>query len=256
MLLREDEQGVLAIGQASHAWISGQLARAWGNDRFPAPAPREEVCLAAEQHDVGMASSDLHPTRNPGTGLPNSFLELPIQTHLKLWSAAPLQLLTQSRYAALLVSMHGYRLYASRDLAALPAADAAAVRDYLNEQRVLQERLLASLGPTYAPAEAVARNSQLLWTWDYMSLRVCLSWWPGAIEGVPSVAGEASLELAPGGDRQLTVRPWPFASDAITVHCDGRRLRGRFDTDAAMSDALARAPWETLAFELRRAQPA
>ena len=35
MLLREDGGAVLAIGQTSHAWISGQLARAWGNALCP-----------------------------------------------------------------------------------------------------------------------------------------------------------------------------------------------------------------------------
>ncbi len=59
MVLRRDEHGVLAIGQASHAWISGQMARAWGNEQFGPLEPYEEVCLAAEQHDVGMAAWDL-----------------------------------------------------------------------------------------------------------------------------------------------------------------------------------------------------
>jgi hypothetical protein len=53
--LGEEGDAVIVIGQASRAWISGQLARAWGNERFAALEPREEVCLAAEQHDVGMA---------------------------------------------------------------------------------------------------------------------------------------------------------------------------------------------------------
>jgi hypothetical protein len=43
VLLRDGDGDVLAIGQQSHAWISGQLARAWGNDRFPVPEPWEEV---------------------------------------------------------------------------------------------------------------------------------------------------------------------------------------------------------------------
>ena len=51
MLLRPDGDSVLCIGQASHAWISGQMARAWA-EPFE---PYEDVCLAAEQHDVGMA---------------------------------------------------------------------------------------------------------------------------------------------------------------------------------------------------------
>jgi Protein of unknown function (DUF3891) len=57
-----------------------------------------------------MAEWDLRASLNPRTGLPYSFLELPLQTHLALWRAAPAKLLTQSRYAALLVSMHGTAL--------------------------------------------------------------------------------------------------------------------------------------------------
>src|SRR5436305_493748 len=83
---------------------SGTLARAWGSALFAAPDPYGEVCLAAEQHDVGMAEWDLRASLNPRTGLPCSFLEIPLQTHLALWTAAPAKLLTQSRYAALLVS--------------------------------------------------------------------------------------------------------------------------------------------------------
>ena len=39
MLLREDGEAVIAIPQPSHSWLSGQLARAWGNDRFAPPSP-------------------------------------------------------------------------------------------------------------------------------------------------------------------------------------------------------------------------
>ena len=49
MLLCGDGDDLIAVGQPAHAWVSGQLARAWGNGRFGTPEPREEVCLAAEQ---------------------------------------------------------------------------------------------------------------------------------------------------------------------------------------------------------------
>ena len=106
VLLRPEGEAAICIGQASHAWLSGQLARAWADVE-----PREEVCLAAEQHDVGMAEWDLAPTLNRETGRPHSFMEMPLAVHLALWSAAPHKLVTQSRYAAMLVSMHGTALY-------------------------------------------------------------------------------------------------------------------------------------------------
>src|SRR5829696_2077957 len=89
MVVRELPDGALAIGQPSHAWLSGQLARAWGNERFGAVWPWEEVCLAAEQHDVGMAGWDLEPELDPETGRPRSFMAMALATHLELWSAAP-----------------------------------------------------------------------------------------------------------------------------------------------------------------------
>ena len=80
MIVRDDPSGGdgawLAIGQPAHAWVSGQAARAWGNAAFAAPAPWEEVCLAAEQHDIGMAAWDLAPMLNPRTGRAYAFAEM------------------------------------------------------------------------------------------------------------------------------------------------------------------------------------
>jgi hypothetical protein len=50
MLFREHTQGWIAITQPTHAWLSGQLARAWGNECFGEVAPWEEVCLGASAH--------------------------------------------------------------------------------------------------------------------------------------------------------------------------------------------------------------
>jgi NDP-sugar pyrophosphorylase family protein len=153
MLLREDGDAVVCIGQPAHAWLSGQLARAWALDPVE---PWEEVCLAAEQHDLGMTDWDTAPELNPETGRPYSFMEMPLDTHLRLWSAAPHRMLAQSRYAALLVSMHGTALYEMRDLDRLDESEAALVRGYLAQQRSVQERLRATLdGARVGPRVAV-----------------------------------------------------------------------------------------------------
>jgi Protein of unknown function (DUF3891) len=222
MLLRPDGDDVIAIGQPAHAWLSGQLARAW---REPVE-PWEEVCLAAEQHDLGMAAWEGRPTLNPETGLPRSFMELPLDEHLEIWwSAAPL-VMPQSRYAALLVSMHGTALYERRN------RDDERVRAFLAGQAELQERLLADLRAdpktaAVATDDVVRRNQRLVWTWDSLSLGLLLDW---------------SLDLD----------PWPFRDDRVALRCEGRRLTGRFDDEEAMRAALAAAPWVTLDLELER----
>ncbi len=85
MLLRKDGESVIAIPQPSHAWLSGQLARAWGNERFVAPVPNEEVCLAAEQHDIGWLSWEASPVLDERTGLPQEFFALPSRRHIAIW---------------------------------------------------------------------------------------------------------------------------------------------------------------------------
>ena len=248
MLLREDDRGLLAIGQPSHAWVSGQIARAWGNERFGAVEPLDEVCLAAEQHDVGWADRDLEPIYNPETGRPRSFMEMPIGIHLGLFTDGPRRLLSQSRYAALLVSMHGWRLYARRDPERASPADAEAIRAFLADQRSLQEELIGTLG---ADRSLIERNSMLVWTWDYLSLALCLAWSPVTAKGCPTAEDEVDLELrqASGGG-SIRVEPWPFSARKLTLRCEGRRVPGRFAGEDEMRAAFARAPWESLEFEL------
>ena len=233
MLLRHVNEGVIAIGQASHAWVSGQLARVWD----PRPEPYEAVCLAAEQHDVGMAQWDLTPTLNPRTGLPTTFIEMDLDTHVRLWSAAPARLLTQSRYAALLVSLHGSRLYALRDLEAMPVREADLIRAWEGTQGALRARLIDELGVDPA---LLAEQQALMWCWDSLSLGLLLGWETFTVEGVTLRDG-------------CVLDPWPLGVDELTVVCDGRRLEGRFDDEAAMRAALERAPHVPLSFTLRPA---
>jgi hypothetical protein len=229
MLLREEGDAVVCIGQPAHAWLSGQLARAWA-DRVE---PWEEVCLAAEQHDIGMADWDVSPDLNPETGLPYSFMEMPLETHLRLWTAAPVRMLAQSRYAALLVSMHGTALYEMRDLARMEPSDADRVQTYLTAQRALQERL----GEGLDRAE-LRRNQRLIWIWDFVSLGLCLRWEGRSVEGI--------------GLRDGTIEPWPFRDETVTFRTEGRRLEGTFTDEDEMRAALAEAPWVDLRVALSR----
>lgn len=229
MLLRPDGDDTIVIGQPAHAWLSGQLARAWGNERFPAPEPWEEVCLAAEQHDQGMAEWERAPKLNPETGLPRSFMELDLDDHLEIWwRAAPL-VLQQSRYAALLVSMHGTALYERR-------RPSPRVTEFLDGQREFQKRLMDGLDE-----DELRRNQRLVWTWDSLSLGLLLHWAPFELQEVGIRVEDGALD------------PWPFREPRIALRCEGRRLSGRFENEAAMRRALTSATWVTIELELASA---
>lgn len=253
MLLRRDGHGVLAIGQASHAWLSGQLARAWGNTEFGLVEPREEVCLAAAQHDVGMAAWDLDPSFNEETGLPHAFMEMPLEVHTQLWLEGPRRLVSQSAYAALLVSMHGWRLYRRRDLDRSPAPEARRIREFLAAQEAFQAEMTARLdgSPAVAP-ELRERNSLLLWTWDYLSLALCLDWAPATARGAPLRDGQTDITVQGTGPGELTLDPWPFQAETVLVRCEGRRLPDRFRNESEMRRGLSAAPVETLELTLER----
>lgn len=206
------------------------------------------MCLAACQHDIGWAEWDLQPSLNRRDGRPHSFLNMPdLATHIELWRAAPDKVLTQSAYAALLVSMHGAALYARRDLDDLPEADATLIRGYLDSERERQTGLRARLD---ADEAQLARNQRLLWTWDSMSLAVCLPWDPHTATRVPAADGEVDVEMRSTAPDRVRVHPWPFAAPEVHVHCEARRLTERFGDERELKAALETAPLERLNYTL------
>jgi hypothetical protein len=245
VLIRVDDEGALAVGQLSHAWLSGQLARAWGNPRFGVVEPREDVALGAEQHDIGWALFDLEPRFNPDTGLPRGFLELTVEEHLEIWRGAPEHLLSQSLHAALVVSMHGSSLAELR--ARTVPEQAQKLQGIIDEEHSRQEELRARLGLSEAQAERTRRQ---MWTWDGLSLALCLSWRPFTARDVPAEGGVLDIELRDREDGTVTLDPWPFATERVQVHCEARRLDAPYDDEAAMRRGFERAESVTLPFEL------
>jgi hypothetical protein len=226
MVLYERQNDVVCIGQASHAWVSGQLARHWGNADFATPDPFEEVCLGAEQHDIGMAEWDVHPTLNPGTGYPYDFLALPKDIALSLWADSPAKVLTQSPYAAVLVSMHGVALSEGK-----PER-----QDYIAHEERFQQRLLAKL---HEDPARVRRNQLLVWAVDYLALAALTGWTPRKAFPAP----DHTLHVEEPKSLHLTVDPWPLNVPALTVPYRGRVLDAPSPTQAELDARLDAAPW-------------
>lgn len=254
----EDAGGidVIAIPQPSHSWLSGQLVRAWGNDRFARPAPYEEVCLGAALHDIGWLGWEAEPTLNPETGLPHNFLDMKPDIHTRLWTTGVRQALAFGRYPALLVSLHAKTIYTSFfDFQKAPPDDARLIRSFLATQEDFQRDTVEALSPDplmapHVSPEAIERNRRLVAATDRMSLEIC---WgitgEVRIPGVPT-SGADVTELtirSPAGDpADLTLSPWPFAESRVGVFCEGRRLSGRFSDEGALREALGKAERTTI----------
>jgi hypothetical protein len=249
MLLRKEEGSVIAIPQPSHAWLSGQLARAFGNERFAVPAPKEDVCFAAEQHDIGWLSWERRPELDSETGLPQEFFRLPPNTHIAIWREGVRRARIYGRYPALLVSLHVDTIYRRHfDFAKARPETAKAVRAFLAGQRRFQERMATSLREDpqtrkYASPENIECNRLLIAALDKLSLEIC---WglktKTTIPEVPMASGEPiELGLWPGTGETLVLDPWPFGTERVTVHAEGKRLRGRFSTQQELQRALGKA---------------
>ena len=188
MLFRDQPSGALAISQLTHAWISGQILRAW-DENLP-----ETLLLAAEQHDIGWMDWETEPTFNAQTGRPHLFREIGASTHAPMWTRGVQRAVgAWGTHVALLISRHGgviYRRYTDRHR--VSEADAAAAQNYLKVQSQIETVWSQALG---LEAAELDRETALLAFSDTLSLALC---------------GELKTPLdveAPGRDgKALTIR--------------------------------------------------
>ncbi len=259
MLHREEPSGLIVITQPTHAWISGCLARAWGNEHFGSFAPKEEVCLSAEQHDIGWLLWERKPTLNAKTGYPHSLMEVPKKVHLDIWSGAKQLALSYGRYVALLVSLHGSGLYERYTHWQKSPESSQIVQEFLEHEHAFQEKLSSILQKdpyyaAYATPEVIGRNRSLVAIWDTLSLALCHGLRrEQQFDQVPTASGETTLILAPMDDNpmQVKVTPWPFQQSEVTLVYEGRILRETFTDETQMHAALHRADWVTITTILR-----
>jgi Protein of unknown function (DUF3891) len=269
MLLRKDGPDVIAIPQPSHAWLSGQMARAWGNERFAAPMPREEVCLAAGQHDIGWHAWEEAPALDAETGLPQEFFKVPPKLHIGIWREGVRRARAFGRYPALLVSLHADTIYARYfDFNKASPEDAGAVRAFLDEQHRFQARIVASLRvepetSPWASPETIECNRLLIAALDWISIEICRGVKKEIfIPDVPT-AGDCRTELSlrsRGKSHdlvldELILDPWPFRETSLAVRAEGKRLHGHFSTQEDLLRALEEAEPVRVTAVLHRACP-
>lgn len=254
MLFRRDTSNIIAIPQPSHAWLSGQLVRCWGNPLFAAPEPYEDVCLGAEQHDIAWLEWERHPTLNPATGLPHEFREIGTDTRIALWSRGIDLAFDFGLYPALLVSLHAHTIHTNYAAPSAASASGPISEDrrkmlaFLDTQRALREDILATLGAQaryrdFVRPEICERNRNLIYTVDRLSLAICWGVRDEVAIANVSLDGHTKVDLhlrsRAGTTDDLILDPWPFTAVKCEVFCEARRLETRFRDEATMRKALA-----------------
>ena len=104
----------LAIMMHEHTALSGQFARAFGNDRFEPVWPDEPMFYAVCHHDAGWAEFDRDPVTDATTGLPYTLVDTPAKYITITSRGSPDFNERQHPYCGLLSSMHSWGLYNGR----------------------------------------------------------------------------------------------------------------------------------------------
>jgi len=251
MLFRSQSSGVLAISQLTHAWISGQILRAWDENLG------ETLLLAAEQYDIGWLDWETEPTFNPSTGRPHLFREVGAATHAPMWTKGVHRAREAwGTHVALLISRHGgviYRRFIDRHR--MNEADATAVQNYLNTQAPIEGAWARALGLGGSELE---RETGLIAFADALSLALCGDLNAPLDLEAPGRGGDAfRMKLAerPGSSFDFVLSPWPFRMNELVVEGEAYPL----PTTGRLSDELAMRNWmasdDRVAFRARLTPP-
>ena len=86
MIRREDNDDWILIPQVKHARLADELASAWiGFDNSHLLPMSKHLLPAIHSHDEGWIEWDEQPEMNSDTGVPRSFLEMPMSVSTDLW---------------------------------------------------------------------------------------------------------------------------------------------------------------------------
>jgi hypothetical protein len=282
------------VHQPDHARVAGYLAAHWGGGNgFARPgyfAPsahpevvRQEVVLAIAEHDNGWWEWEASPAIDPADDLPLGLADVGRQQSgegFQRWRLGVPRLAATHPYVALLISKHAHALYAFafEDEAGLDDAfrhplfggvgqarnlisDEQRAREFLDDQRETQQRLLAELRTDAFWAEAanpahLDPHFRLLQVMDALSLMLSFGGRrEHVLHDIPRRDWDDRLTLAwrPVENRRIVCDPFPFDTDPLHVHLPVRIVpdepRGRSEGGEPLT-RLHAAPLHTVTFEL------
>jgi Protein of unknown function (DUF3891) len=258
------------LTMAQHTEMCGQMARAFGNDRFAAPAPFDEVVYLVENHDRGWDPYDANPGLDPATRVPYIMARTPTPDAVKTNRGSPDFNEAHHPYCGLLSSMHSWGLYNGRygfskfvprtqTTTSISVADVhrPLIDAMLAYEEARQARLKAALAADPA-TRAWVEERHLFQNYKQLQFFDTLALYFNRIH--PSERGEATFEHVPLSateDTPVTVRPrgpgvyevspFPFAAPSAEYAFAGRPIEpGQHEKNGGWSKVLAKTPtvWE------------
>ena len=270
-----EQEPNFVITMKEHMELCGQLARAYGNDRFESLHPYEEVLYVVDNHDRGWDDYDRNPGIDPSNGLPYLMSRTPAVESVKTNRGSPDFNEAHHPYCGLLSSMHTWGLYnkrygftqfvvRTRNTVSIQVADPnrPMVDKMLADEVARQARLKAELAKSEATRpwveeNRVFQNYKQLTFFDTLSLYFHL--YHASERGeevyihVPMTAdSDSNVTVKKLSDQVYSLDPFPFAGDTLKLSCRGRYARpfaNDFPADK-VGAALASMPTDTQTYQL------
>lgn len=223
--------------QVDHARASAELARAFGNQQFAAPDPRDLITFVTEHHDDGWIDLDKQWLQDPNTGLPYHLVKTPLDKLVRTGKGSPDVCEQRHPLCGVISSMHTYGLYHGRYglssfvfINLMPEELQPYVTDMLANELARQDRLKQQLAPEWATESFLFHNYKLLQFFDTLALYFQTTHASerreATFENVPRAVGDdVALTIRPKSNGDYTLAPWPFSADALTFNTQGRYMQ-------------------------------
>ena len=248
------------ITMSEHTALAGQFARAFGNDRFEAVEPRDEMIYLVDHHDHGWVDLDGEAPLDPKSRLPYNLVETPLNLIAPTSKQSPDFNTKHHPYCGLLSSMHSWGLYNGRyglsdKVVILDMGDEAqaTLKPFLDGELARQEQLKEELAQDSGAAAWIEekhlfQNYKQLQFFDTLALyfnRVHAdAREQAAFPHIPVNADEdVTITLRPAGNGVYELSPYPFSTDRLEVSFEGRwlaPLAGDDDDLKSVLDAVGR----------------
>ncbi|WP_171056215.1 DUF3891 family protein [Paenibacillus sinopodophylli] len=216
LIVYERENSFILIAQHDHARICGDLVAAWKNELFSSEDRREELNLAAYEHDSSWTQLDLLPLWNDAAQAPYSFRDFPGNIRFTFYSKALDCLQETSEYAALLGSI----LYTTlaerfRNEYTIPFVEGEFAR-----QSAILERLQLEV-------KLLQQHAKALLLCDELSLFVCMEqpgtprasyeWFAEGFSYWFDRSGQTSMVADWKDEWTIELHPFPFIQSVESV---------------------------------------
>lgn len=237
----EPNQPHLVITQIDHARMSGQFARAFGNDQFASLNPAGPLEFVAGHHDEGWHETDSAVMQDPQTGLPYHLTKTPLSELIKTSAKSPVFNQGHHPLSGIISSMHTYGLFHGRyglsdkifiDL--VPAEFKEGVANMLQAELTRQAELetqltLDTTTATWANKSFLFHNYKLLQFFDTLALYFHMVHPAGrttsTFHNVPqAIDDDVTITIQSIEASTYALTPYPFRESGLSFYYEGRYL--------------------------------